>query len=78
MRRASNAPGLPDNRSHHVRDVSFGEDASTLRTRNLPANLATIRCAVVNRLREAGSWFVPEGRRNHTRPTEALDLHRFP
>lgn len=67
-----------ENRSHHVRDVTFREDASTLRARNLPANLATIRCAIINRLRRAGSRFIPDGRRDHTRPTEALDLHGFP
>jgi predicted transposase YbfD/YdcC len=67
-----------ENSSHHVRDVSFREDASTLRTRNLPANIAAIRSAVINRLRQTGYPFIPEGRRNHTRPTEALDLHGFP
>lgn len=74
----SNAPGLSDNYSRHVRDVTFGDDISTLRTRNLPANLATIRCAVINTLRRAGSRFIPDGRRHHTRPTEALNLHGFP
>ncbi|KDA40790.1 transposase, IS4 family [Frankia sp. BMG5.23] len=67
-----------ENKVHYVRDVSFGEDASTLRTGNIPANLATLRSAVINRLRRAGYRFIPPGRRDHTTPTAALDLHGFP
>ncbi|MEX5709087.1 ISAs1 family transposase [Parafrankia sp. FMc6] len=67
-----------ENKVHYVRDVSFGEDASTLRTGNSPANLATARAAVINRLRRAGYRFIPYGRRDHTTPTAALDLHGFP
>jgi len=62
---------------HYVRDVSFGEDANTTRTGHAPANLATIRSAIINTLREAGYPFMPEGRRDHTTPAEALQLHGF-
>ena len=60
---------------HHVRDVSFGEDAATSRTGSGPANLATIRAAVIAALKDAGYLHVPEGRRDHTTPAEALRLH---
>ncbi|WP_242606520.1 ISAs1 family transposase [Protofrankia symbiont of Coriaria ruscifolia] len=67
-----------ENKIHYVRDVSFGEDASTLRTGNIPTNIATLRSVVINRLRRAGYRFIPPGRRDHTTPTTALDLHGFP
>jgi predicted transposase YbfD/YdcC len=60
---------------HHVRDVSFGEDHSTSRTGNGPINLATIRAAVINAIKDAGYLHIPEGRRDHTTATAALDLH---
>jgi predicted transposase YbfD/YdcC len=60
---------------HHVRDVSFGEDASTSRTGSGPANLATIRAAVIAALKDAGYLHVPEGRRDHTTLAETLRLH---
>ncbi|WP_242606622.1 ISAs1 family transposase [Protofrankia symbiont of Coriaria ruscifolia] len=67
-----------ENKVHYVRDVSFGEDASTLRTGNIPTNIATLRSTVINRLRRAGYRFIPPSRRDHTTPTAALDLHGFP
>ncbi len=60
---------------HHVRDVSFAEDASTSRTGSGPANLATIRAAIISALKNAGYLHIPEGRRDHTTPAEALRLH---
>jgi predicted transposase YbfD/YdcC len=62
---------------HHVRDVSFGEDASASRTGSGPANLATIRAAVIAALKDAGYLHVPEGRRDHTTAAETLRLHGF-
>ena len=62
---------------HHVRDVSFGEDAATSRTGSGPANLATIRAAVIAALKDAGYLHIPEGRRDHTTPAETLRLHGF-
>ena len=58
---------------HHVRDVTFGDDTATSRTGSGPANLATIRAAI----KDAGYLHVPEGRRDHTTPAEALRLHRL-
>jgi predicted transposase YbfD/YdcC len=60
---------------HHVRDVSFGEDASTSRTSRGPVNLATIRAAIIAAIKDAGYLHIPEGRRDHTTPAEALRLH---
>jgi predicted transposase YbfD/YdcC len=60
---------------HHVRDTTFGEDNSTSRTSNGPANLATIRAAVIAAIKDAGYLHVPEGRRDHTTPAETLRLH---
>jgi len=60
---------------HHIRDVSFGEDTSTSRTGHGQTNLATLRGAVINAIKDAGYLYIPEGRRDHTRPLDALYLH---
>ena len=60
---------------HHIRDLTFREDSSASRTGSGPANLATIRAAISAALKDAGYLHVPEGRRDHTTPTEALHLH---
>jgi predicted transposase YbfD/YdcC len=60
---------------HHIRDVTFHEDTATSRTGSAPANLATIRAAIITAIKNAGYLHVPEGRRDHTTPAEALHLH---
>jgi predicted transposase YbfD/YdcC len=60
---------------HHIRDTTFGEDNSASRTSNGPANLATIRAAIIAAIKDAGYLHVPEGRRDHTTPAETLRLH---
>jgi predicted transposase YbfD/YdcC len=60
---------------HHVRDVTFSEDTATSRTGGGPVNLATIRAAIIAAIKDAGYLHVPEGRRDHTTPAEALRLH---
>jgi predicted transposase YbfD/YdcC len=60
---------------HHIRDTTFSEDTSASRTGNGPANLATIRAAVIAAIKDAGYLHVPEGRRDHTTPAESLRLH---
>jgi hypothetical protein len=60
---------------HHIRDLTSGEDTATSRTGSGPANLATIRAAVISAIKDAGYLHVPEGRRDHTTPAEALRLH---
>jgi predicted transposase YbfD/YdcC len=62
---------------HHIRDVTFGEDTAASRTGNGPANLATIRAAIITAIKDAGYLHIPEGRRDHTTPAEALRLHRL-
>jgi len=62
---------------HHVRDLTFREDAAASRTGSGPVNLATIRAAVIAAIKDAGYLHVPEGRRDHTTPAEALRLHGF-
>jgi predicted transposase YbfD/YdcC len=60
---------------HHIRDVTFSEDTAASRTGSGPANLATIRAAIIAAIKDAGYLHVPEGRRDHTTPAEALCLH---
>ena len=60
---------------HHVRDVTFSEDASASRTGRGPVNLATIRAAIIAAIKDAGYLHIPEGRRDHTTPAETLRLH---
>lgn len=44
-----------ENRVHHVRDVTFGEDASRIRTASAPQILAAIRNVALSLFRAAGS-----------------------
>jgi predicted transposase YbfD/YdcC len=60
---------------HHIRDTTFSEDTSASRTGSGPANLATIRAAIIAAIKDAGYLHVPEGRRDHTAPAETLRLH---
>ncbi len=55
--------------------MTFGEDAAASRTGSGPVNLATIRAAVIAALKDASYLHIPEGRRDHTTPAEALRLH---
>ncbi len=43
-----------ENRLHYVRDVTFGEDASQVRTGSAPQVMAAFRNAVIGLLRQAG------------------------
>jgi predicted transposase YbfD/YdcC len=67
-----------EDRQHYVRDVTFGEDASTSRTGTAPAALAIFRGAVITAIRGAGYRYIPEGRLDHVTATAALNLHDFP
>ena len=55
--------------------MTFSEDAATSRTGGGPANLATIRAAVIAALKNAGYLHIPEDRRDHSAPAETLRLH---
>jgi predicted transposase YbfD/YdcC len=55
-----------ENSVHHVRDVTYREDASRVRTGNAPAVLAAIRNAVTTALRLAGALNIAAARRTAT------------
>ena len=64
---------------HHVRDTTFAEDASKIRTGHGPANMATLRNLAVNTLRDAGHHNIAAGPRqaSYTPFTHPLDLLRL-
>ncbi|MCF4136466.1 ISAs1 family transposase [Streptomyces sp. Tue 6430] len=69
-----------ENRLHFVRDTTFAEDASKIRTGHGPENMATLRTLAIDTLRRAGNRSIAAGLREisyapHTRP---LDLLRLP
>ena len=55
--------------------VTFSEDTLASRTGSGPANLATIRAAIIAAIKDAGYLHISEGRRDHTTPAETLRLH---
>ena len=62
-----------ENRSHHVRDVTMGEDASRIRTGSGPEVMAAMRNAAIGFLRLTGAANIAEAlRRNIARPAELL------
>ena len=64
-----------ENRLHYVRDVSFGEDLSQIRSGAAPQVLAALRNAVIGLLRDAGwSNIAAAVRYNAWRPGAALQL----
>jgi predicted transposase YbfD/YdcC len=64
-----------ENKIHYVRDVSFGEDASRIRTGHGPQNMATLRSVAMNFLRKTGSLITDARRQLALTPHSApLDL----
>ena len=64
-----------ENRSHYVRDVSFGEDHSRLRAGNAPQLLAALRNLVITLIHRSGSSHIAATRRHFAScPQEALAL----
>lgn len=64
-----------ENRSHYVRDVSFGEDRSRLRSGHAPQILAALRNLVITLIHRSGSSCIAATRRHFaSRPQEALAL----
>ena len=55
--------------------MTFSEDTSASRTGSGPANLATIRAAIIAAIKDADYLHISEGRRDHTTPAETLRLH---
>jgi predicted transposase YbfD/YdcC len=57
-----------ENRSHYIRDVSMGEDASRVRKRNGPEVMAALRNLALGLLRSTGASNIAEAvRRNAAR-----------
>jgi predicted transposase YbfD/YdcC len=55
------------NRSHWVRDVTYGEDASRVRTGNGPRAMASMRNVAITALRLTGVTNIAAGLRHHAR-----------
>lgn len=56
-----------NNKLHHVRDVTFGEDGSQVRTGHAPRIMATLRNTVISLLRRAGWDNIAKALRHHAR-----------
>jgi predicted transposase YbfD/YdcC len=68
-----------ENRLHFVRDTTFREDASKIRTGHGPDNMATLRNLAINTLRDAGHSNIAAGLRHasyepFTRPLDLLGV----
>ncbi|MDT0301314.1 ISAs1 family transposase [Streptomonospora wellingtoniae] len=63
---------------HHIRDVTWREDARRARTGMLPAVLGCLADIARQALTAAGWANLASGRRAHTDPDKALQLHRIP
>ena len=59
-----------ENRSHWVRDVTFDEDRSRVRTGNAPQVMATLRNTAISLLRLAGATNIAAGLRHHAARTQ--------
>jgi hypothetical protein len=64
-----------ENRSHWVRDVTFGEDACQVRSGSLPQVMAALRNTVIGLLRQTGASNLAAARRYYAaNPAAALAL----
>ncbi|MFI1184499.1 ISAs1 family transposase [Streptomyces sp. NPDC020799] len=68
-----------ENRLHFIRDTTFDEDRSQVRTGHGPANMATLRNLAINKLREHGHTSIAAGLREmsyepFTRPLDLLGI----
>jgi hypothetical protein len=68
-----------ENKSHWVRDVTFGEDGSQVRCGSIPQVLAALRNTVIGLLRRTGAPNLAAARRHYAaQPGEALALLGIP
>ena len=58
-----------ENRLHHVRDVTYDEDRSQVRTGNAPRIMATLRTLAITLLRHARWDNIAEATRLHAKDT---------
>ena len=63
----SNALGLPDNGLHWVRDVTYAEDLSQIRTGAGPQVMASLRNLAISLHRLAGATNIAAALRHHSR-----------
>ena len=64
-----------ENKSHWVRDVTFDEDRSQVRSGNIPPLLAALRTTAIGLLRRAGSTNIAKACRHMAaQPAKALAL----
>jgi Transposase DDE domain len=64
-----------ENRSHWVRDVTFGEDSSQVRRGSIPQVMAALRNTVIGLLRQTGAPNLAAARRYYAaNPAAALAL----
>jgi predicted transposase YbfD/YdcC len=63
-----------ENRSHYVRDVSMGEDASRIRTGSAPQIMAALRNAAIGFLRSRGVSNIAEALRRNAAQVRSLLL----
>jgi len=68
-----------ETKSHWVRDVTFDEDRSQVRTASIPQTLAALRCAMIGLLRCAGATNIAAACRYYAaQPRAALTLLGLP
>ncbi|MFI8008308.1 transposase [Streptomyces sp. NPDC086010] len=60
-----------ENRLHFVRDTTFAEDASKVRTGHAPDNMATLRSFAIHRLRAGHTNIAADSARCPTTPSAA-------
>jgi predicted transposase YbfD/YdcC len=64
-----------ENRLHYVRDVTYAEDASRVRTGHAPRVMATLRSTAISLLRMAGFTNIAQAtRHHHRRPDKIISL----
>jgi hypothetical protein len=63
---------------HHIRDVTYGEDASRIRTGTAPRAMATLRNLAIGLMRQAG-WtnFAAAADHYRSRPQHATAMLRI-
>ena len=66
-----------ENKSHYVRDVTYDEDRSQVRTKNGPRVMASVRNIAIGLLRMCGFKGIPTGNR-HCANTRVLHKNRLP
>jgi hypothetical protein len=65
-----------ENRTHHVRDTTFDEDHSQVRTGNAPMNMANLRNLAIDTFRANGHVNIAHARRHHAHDyNRVLDLY---